>query len=667
MTSWRDSILAQLVPRVSRLTLVADPDALLTEERLVLELHKHGFDLIEFSNPVDFRYAYESRYRVIWDQGRQTELDVVLRLSDSKFDVLPYDLLSSSKRLTFGLGNLFPHFSYPILQALDRNLLDTLFDAQARISPDRMGNNATKDFILRHIFGLAAELIITDVDLLRSLLRLHYRGTLLPTILCARIKQVLQIRDPFRTWPLGAIIPDEAAFYAFLQERWPLFLRNHGCFGLRDEELGHGFAYPGPDHLPFDHHDIRIYIDNLFVEGKLTPVRLVEHVSQPPAWMHCGIVTDADDNNQSRIARLLRLIDAERPSETSRHIEWTVFAQRWAELGALVHCSQGLEIKNRFQQTGVEINETFERWLNVHYAGLINLPPNNPVMVHHVARHLARELEQSRDSRTALIVVDGLSIDQWITVRRCIQEHDQTLLMRESAIFAWIPTLTSISRQAIFSGKPPLYFPASIYSTHAEGKLWRRFWKDAGIAKGEIAYQRSLRDMPTSGDIDETLDSILASPKIKIVGLVVDKVDKIMHGMHLGASGMHNQIAQWCQGGFLGALIGRLLDRGFDVWLTSDHGNIECRGKGRPSEGATAEVRGERVRIYPTPELRDQTAKALEFARRWHPVGLPPDTFPLIAQGNDAFGTPGEMIVGHGGITVEEVIVPLVKFERREA
>ena len=89
MTSWRDSILAQLVPRVSRLTLVADPDALLTEERLALELHKHGFDLIEFSNPVDFRYAYESRFRAIWDQGRQTELDVVVRLSDSKLDALP--------------------------------------------------------------------------------------------------------------------------------------------------------------------------------------------------------------------------------------------------------------------------------------------------------------------------------------------------------------------------------------------------------------------------------------------------------------------------------------------------------------------------------------------------------------------------------------------------
>ena len=667
MTSWRDSILAQFVPRVSRLTLVADPDALLTEERLALELRQQGFDLIEFTDPVDFRYAYESRYRSIWDREKQTERDVVLRLPDSAFDALPFDLLSAGKRLAFDLGNLFPHLSYPVLQALDRNLLDRLFDAQTRISPDGMGNNATKDFILRHIFGLAAELITTDVDLLRALLRLHYRGTLLPTMLCVRIKQALQVRDAFRKWPLEAIIPDEATFYAFLQERWPLFLQNHGRFGLRDEASGYGLAYPGPDHLPFDHHDIRVYIDNLFVEGKLTPVRLTEGVPQPPAWMHCGIVTDTDDSNPSRIARLFELIDAERPSESARYTEWVAFAQRWAELGALVHSAQERQTGFRFQQAGAEINGAFERWLDGHYAGLINLPPNNPTMVHHVARHMARKIEQSRNRRAALIVVDGLSLDQWTTVRRCLQECDRTLLMRESAVFAWIPTLTSISRQAIFAGKPPLYFPTSIYSTHAEGNLWRKFWKDVGIPNAEIAYRRSLRDLPASGDIDETLDAVLASPNTRIVGLVVDKVDKIMHGMHLGAAGMHNQIEQWCQGGFLSALIERLLDRGFDVWLTSDHGNIECRGKERPREGAAAEVRGERVRIYPTPDLRDQTAGAFEFAKRWHPVGLPPDTFPLVAQGNDAFGTPGETIVGHGGITIEEVIVPLVKFGRREA
>jgi len=77
-----------------------------------------------------------------------------------------------------------------------------------------------------------------------------------------------------------------------------------------------------------------------------------------------------------------------------------------------------------------------------------------------------------------------------------------------------------------------------------------------------------------------------------------------------------------------------------------------------------AETRGERARVYPTPELRSEVGSAFAFAREWCPIGLPENYFPLVASGRDAFVTPGETIVAHGGIAIEEVIVPLVKFER---
>ena len=182
MTSWRDTILNDFVPNVSKLTLVADPDSLLTEEKLILELRNRGFDLISFNDPVEFRYAYESKYRSIWDKGEHTDLVVVLRLHDIELETLPYDLLQTGRKLSFNLGELFPDLSYPIIEKLDRSLLDPLFDAQNKLLPDRMGDNATKDFILRHVFGIAAELISNEVELLRSLLRLHYGKIQIPHI-----------------------------------------------------------------------------------------------------------------------------------------------------------------------------------------------------------------------------------------------------------------------------------------------------------------------------------------------------------------------------------------------------------------------------------------------------------------------------------------------------
>jgi hypothetical protein len=75
---WRGYILREFLPGVAKLTLVADPDRLLAEERLSLELRSRGFDIIEFGDPVAFRYAYESRYRSRWDRGEETDLVVIL-------------------------------------------------------------------------------------------------------------------------------------------------------------------------------------------------------------------------------------------------------------------------------------------------------------------------------------------------------------------------------------------------------------------------------------------------------------------------------------------------------------------------------------------------------------------------------------------------------------
>jgi len=74
-------VLKEFPTQVARLTLVADPDGLLTEEGILAGLKERGFDLIPFEDPVEFRYAYESRYRAQWDRKATTDLVVVLRLA----------------------------------------------------------------------------------------------------------------------------------------------------------------------------------------------------------------------------------------------------------------------------------------------------------------------------------------------------------------------------------------------------------------------------------------------------------------------------------------------------------------------------------------------------------------------------------------------------------
>ncbi len=660
MDNWRDMILAQFIPGVSHLTLVADPDHLFTEEKLVVNLTEKGFKPIEFYDPVEFRFFHESFCRQ--NPGLENDLVVVLGAGQSDLEKLPHDLLKMGKKLHFSLGEIFPNLSAPIIEQLDRRHLDELFAAQKKNRPDRMGDNATKDFILRHVFKIAAELISTNKDLLQMLLRLHYSPLELPKTLSNRLTEVLLSQAEFHPWPLEEIIGDDQAFLAFLQERWPIFLNSlkslpdHVAVGCSQ----YGLKFKGPEILPFDHQEILVYMDTLFVERKLTPITDNSKQLDLTTWIKTGVFLGDETDKNSRFSPLLGRLEEQLPGANSRYSDWTSFALKKAELEAIAVSQKALLTDERLLNLKNRLEGCFAQWLETHFSGLINLPPTQPVMLHHIPRLMARSLENSEKQGVALIVVDGLSLDQWICVRSVLKKQSNHLVMRESAVFAWIPTLTSVSRQALFAGKPPLYFPDSIHTTHTEKKLWQQFWENFGLSHLEVGYQKSLGDR----DAVRALDTALNLERIRALGLVVDTVDKIMHGMQLGMAGMHNQIRQWCESGILSALIDHLLENGFQVWLTSDHGNLECRGMGNPSEGSIAESRGERARIYPTPELRSQVAHKFPDAAVWHPAGLPSNYYPLLAKATHAFVTQGKNTVTHGGCSLEEVIVPLIKIEK---
>ena len=224
MADWRNQILEEFTPQVARVTLVADPDGLLLEEALVEAIHARGFELVPFEDPVSFRFAYESRFRNRSEGDGITDLVVVVRNGAHDLATLPYDLVQAGRQLSFSLGKLFPGLSNPVVASLDRSDFDALYRARKGRKLERLGDDATKDFVLLHVFGTDLALIKQPAELLRVLLRRHYGGQPVPRILDNRLVNVLQGSGAFNSWPLETIVPNRQAFFSFLQERWPLFL-----------------------------------------------------------------------------------------------------------------------------------------------------------------------------------------------------------------------------------------------------------------------------------------------------------------------------------------------------------------------------------------------------------------------------------------------------------
>lgn len=664
MGDWREQLLKEFAPQVARLTLAADPDGLLTEEVVLKGIQSRGFDLLLFDDHIAFRYAFESKYRARWDRGERIDLVVVLQSGAGDLESLPYDLLRAGRKLSFGLASLFPAFSYPVVAALDRGDLDILYEAQQRQNPGSLGENATKDFALRHVFGIAPELVRQPSAILQILLRRHYRGQRIPEILDNRFIQVLRQGGQFDGWPIERIVPDREAFMAFLQERWPVFLEQTGGSpkGPEGKSAFHPLVFPGPRDLPFGHDDVRVYIDNLFLEGLLEPV-VSEHPERfAGQWITVGVQIDPKGDVRRRFDGLFKSVRDTLPGADAKHKEWLQFAPRWGELTALwyeIQSDIAPETAEKFLGLRGQVDSVFLSWVQERYAGLHFQPPSPPVVIHHVPRALARNMQEDGKGRVALVVVDGLALDQWVVLRDVLQAQRPQFVYREGAVFAWIPTMTSVSRQAVFAGKPPLNFPNSIFRTDKEPSLWAQFWGDQGLAQKEVSYLKGLGE----GTYDEVA-AIIEDRDVRALGMIVSKIDRIMHGMELGSIGMQSQVRLWATQGYMAGLLDILLDGGFHVTIVSDHGNVEAEGIGLPSEGSLADLRGERVRVYPDDGLRASVKVKYPEAIEWPAIGLPEGFLSLMAPGRKAFVGEGKRVVTHGGISVEEVVVPLVQVER---
>lgn len=654
LPSWQRNILRQLDGRLAKYFVVEDPDCMLAEQSLNKALSERGFVLYIYEDSIELRYFLST-------QLTETDGSCVISVDSNTHDTnaLPYDLLSQAQRLSISLVDCFQGVAYTVLQCLQPEELGAVDAALVDYTPGQMSESASADFVLRHVFKLVPEVIQTPSDLLQSLLRLHYRDVELPSVLKSRLIALLARRTQFVQWPLDEIVSSKQSFTAFLQRHWPAYVTE---VGKRVDEPEPVYRVLGKTDakviLPFGHDDVRIYIDTLFLEGYLAPIEVDTPDCLAEHWSLIGVQQDPDKEFKKRIKGLLKLCDNSLPLTDDRHQQWLQYAYRWAELAANYHLhSNRLKVLpgvvDAFAILQKKVDERFSGWMLEKYAALHNHPPVPPVMLHHVPRLMARDLEHDKLAKTALIVIDGLAMEQWITAKASLNLDYE---FEESAVFAWVPTVTSVSRQALFSAKAPYQFPKTISTTSGEPKAWQQFWMDNNLDASQIYYKKGL-----GRDDLKVLIETLSDRRLRAVGLVINTVDDMMHGMQLGSNGMHNQVRLWAESGYLERLVAALLEAGFTIHLTSDHGNVEAAGSGKLKEGAIADSRGERARVYKTEGLMESIDFSALDVAVWPRTGLPGNYWPVVMKGRQAFVAKDERIVGHGGIALEEVIVPYIR------
>ena len=659
MSLWIDRILGEFPSDLARLWVAADPDGVLLDEQILSLLRERGFEVLPFEDSVAFRAEYEERYREAWDRDEEGPARaLVLHLRSAETGDLPWDYLRHARIVPLSLANLFSKLSYGVVRQIGAEHLEALFEAQSKHASQSLGEAATKDFVLTHIFRIGPHLISRPEDLWRELLRLHYRDAGLSPVLAVHVAQILGERDVFKGLPIAELFASKSTLLRIVQDAWYRYLERNGVIGSRLSEPSHE-EYVARIEVPFDHPDVRAIIDSMFMDGTLHPLSVQGVPTGIPEWAKVGVVQDPAALRNLVLEGIKGLLDS-LPTLESSHRDWSQMARRFGEILARFH---GLDVAraDSIRESVAELqrlaDERLHAWVAKHYADLPSLPvAKGPVMVHHVPRFLSMRRGAGED-KVALLVFDGLAVDQWIQIRERVAKYSPKIGFEEGACFAWLPTLTSVSRQALFSGLKPREFADSIETTAQEPSQWSRFWQDHGLRANEVMYRKGIKRT----DQLEELDTALSNSAIKVAGLVVDTVDEIVHGAILGKRGIANQIDSWCESGFVDSLFALLLGRGYHIYLTADHGNVEAVGVGRPNQGVVAETRGERVRVYRSEALLSESAVVCPGAIKLEIAGLPANFMPLFAGARTAFVTQGEQLVVHGGISVEELIVPFVK------
>lgn len=292
MSAWTDRILQEFPADLSRFWIACDPDDLLLDERILHGLRERGFEVLPFEDSVSFRTEYEERYRGAWDRGEEgSEKSLVLQFHGTDANALPWDYVRSGRLVRLGLADLFPKLSYSVIRQVGPEHHEPLFAACVHHAQEQLGDSATMDFILTHIFGVSPYLIERPEDFWRELLRLHYRMDGLPPIFAGHVAKVLGGRDLFKGLPIADLFHTKGAVLKAVQSAWERFVGVHLPTTTGFAEHGQG-GYLALPPIPLAHPDIRVIVDSMFLDGTLHPLMIQERPTGLPRWAEVGIVQD---------------------------------------------------------------------------------------------------------------------------------------------------------------------------------------------------------------------------------------------------------------------------------------------------------------------------------------------------------------------------------------
>lgn len=311
--------------------------------------------------------------------------------------------------------------------------------------------------------------------------------------------------------------------------------------------------------------------------------------------------------------------------------------ERLADVSECVVEALELDGYNKISKEIDRINSEWQQGLEERYFGQV-LPSSYlsaPSYVGNVLNHIHSNY---KNDLVALVVVDGLSFWQYLTLKKSFPD---TLTIQDSYIHSWIPSITMLSRQSIFRGGVPIRDYKQ--NPQNEEKLWFDYWTNHGFKNDEIGYEYNV--------LGESCGTT------KRLAYVTVKLDEKMHASENNRE-LFLLTQNWATS--FAKDIKRLIDAGYKVFLTTDHGNVESEGWRKLTSQEKVYVygdgsRGMRHLIYDDTHGMDELYEQMDHDQVWRHDDW------MVWRNRKSFSSNGCQEITHGGCHFLEVLIPFIK------
>ena len=326
-----------------------------------------------------------------------------------------------------------------------------------------------------------------------------------------------------------------------------------------------------------------------------------------------------------------------------------------------------------------EANQGFAKFVKKNYLGWLQPGADRPLLSPDIFKRKVFPLLDKKE-KVFLVVMDNFRYDQW---RLLSQELGPLFDIDEDLYFSILPTATQYARNAIFSGLMPnkieqMFPDLWVDEDSEEGKNLN----EAPLIQTQIDRFRrhdtfSYHKINTSAEADRLLQQFNTLEKYDLNVVVFNFIDMLSHArtesrmvreLANDESAYRSITLSWFRHSVIADFFRQLAQTGHKVIVTTDHGSIRCT---KPVKIVGDRNTNTNLR-YKLGKNLGYDAKDLFVVKHPAEAQLPSpniSTTYVFATGDAFFAYPNNYnyyvayykdTFQHGGISMEEMIIPLI-------